>query len=295
MKITNKDQADNAHIKAPIIGYHRSPLSQKFGLPRQPNLVELISSIELIAPYNTPEAFDGIEHFSHLWLTWHTHQNNNQSQSGHSDTGSAVFKAKVRPPRLGGNDKLGVFATRSTYRPSKLGLSVVKLIKVDVVDDKVLLYISGADMVDGTPIVDIKPYIAYSDAIEEAVSGFAPDKPPLKPVVMSQEAQRQFDALILETSQIAKTDYESKDRSTGSNDKPTDGRELTQSDVSLICALIAQDPRPAYRQNDTERIFYMRYKQYDIGFKMQGASDMDADSDTLMILSITTVSKTPDI
>ncbi|PNK61914.1 SAM-dependent methyltransferase [Psychrobacter sp. FDAARGOS_221] len=269
-------------ISVPIIGYHRSALTQKFGIPRQPNLVALPSVIELIVPYNTPEAFDGIEQFSHLWISWHTHHNNNlKNHNNHSKNNNnfkthtanndehnnnhnqteltqqpsafkpPVFKPKVRPPRLGGNTKLGVFATRSTFRPSQLGLSVVKLERVEVVNSQVRLHISGADMVDGTPIVDIKPYIAYSDALTDAVSGFAPDRPQLQPVSINTAVQAELEQL------------------------------LSPADIEIICQLIAQDPRPAYRKahskandvdgQDQQRVYFLRYKQFDIGFVWQSA------------------------
>lgn len=250
-------------ISLPIIGYHRSALSQKFGIPRQPNLVELPTTIEMIAPYNTLDAFEGIENFSHLWITWHTHHNHlaktpgsKQTLNAHQEMGEtthnlAAFKPKVRPPRLGGNTKLGVFATRSTYRPSQLGLSVVKLIKVEGVGDSVTLHISGADMVDGTPIIDIKPYIAYSDAISEAISGFALDKPIVKPVQITKAARHQFIACVTDNLD----------------------QGLKTEDMALICQLISQDPRPAYRQQQSDRIFYMRYKDHDIGFRQKSLHD----------------------
>ena len=254
---------NQSSLSVPIIGYHRSALSQKFGIPRQPNLVELPTLIEMIAPYNTLDAFEGIENFSHLWITWHTHHNyldkttqssqvpNANQGIGESTPNFAAFKPKVRPPRLGGNTKLGVFATRSTYRPSQLGLSVVKLIKVEGVGDSVTLHISGADMVDGTPIIDIKPYIAYSDAISEAVSGFALDKPMVKPVHITEAARHQFMACVTDNLD----------------------QGLKTEDMALIYQLISQDPRPAYRQQQSDRVFYMRYKDHDIGFKQNRSHD----------------------
>lgn len=253
---------DTQQITLPIIGYHRSALSQKFGIPRQPNLVALPSVIEMVTPYDMPEAFLGIEDFSHLWISWHTHHNHLNSPQDNAESGHR-FKPKVRPPRLGGNTKLGVFATRSTYRPSQLGLSVVKLVKVEVVSGAVRLHITGADMVDGTPIIDIKPYIAYSDALTDAVSGFAPDKPKLKPVVLSLQAESQLDDLCQQA-----------------------GSGIDSEDKLIITGLIAQDPRPAYRQQDTKRIYFMRYKHYDIGFQMQSSTHNSSDS-TLCIVSIT--------
>ncbi|WP_227430745.1 tRNA (N6-threonylcarbamoyladenosine(37)-N6)-methyltransferase TrmO [Psychrobacter sp. I-STPA6b] len=225
-------------LTVPIIGYHHSPLSQKFGIPRQPNLVDISSYIKMVAPYDTPDAFVGIADFSHLWVTWQTHHN--QPQTG--------FKPQVRPPRLGGNKKLGVFATRSTYRPAQLGLSVVRLLEVENRAGKVILHIQGADMVDGTPIVDIKPYVAYSDAIMDAVSGFAPQAPKIKAVEMTATMQQQFDAMTSTT---------------------TNQNSLSKADVDTICQLIAQDPRPAYLQHEVGQMFVMRYKNIDIGFKME--------------------------
>ncbi|SUD90072.1 tRNA (N6-threonylcarbamoyladenosine(37)-N6)-methyltransferase TrmO [Psychrobacter phenylpyruvicus] len=250
-------------VSIPIIGYHKSALPQKFGIPRQPNLVQLPSTIELIAPYDSAEAFEGIESFSHLWITWHTHHNhlaktpgskqtlNANQEMGEPTHNLAAFKPKVRPPRLGGNTKLGVFATRSTYRPSQLGLSVVKLIKVERVGDSVTLHISGADMVDGTPIIDIKPYIAYSDAISEAISGFALDKPTVKPVHITEAARHQFTACVADNLD----------------------QGLQPEDMALICQLISQDPRPAYRQQQSDRVFYMCYKNHDIGFRQKSLQD----------------------
>ena len=263
----NQTSTQASSIDTPIIGYHRSPLSQKFGIPRQPNLVEVPSYIEMLAPFNNPDAFVGIEDFSHLWLTWHTHHNRDQ----------ANFKPQVRPPRLGGNAKLGVFATRSTYRPSQLGLSVVRLIGVEQTNTGVIVHITGADMVDGTPIIDIKPYVAYSDALVEAVSGFAPDKPVIKVVKIGEAAQQQFTQLIewgndknSLSSLIDKT-YSPKFTTT-----------FTPRDIDIICELISQDPRPAYRQQETHRVFVMRYKQWDVSFQMD-------DSAVMWIVTVTEV------
>ena len=114
---------DNYH-QAPVIGYHRAPLSQKFGAPRQPNLVALTSVIEMLAPYDTPAAFDSLHKFSHIWVSWQFHHNYRYKNNNET---SSDFRAQVRPPRLGGNQKIGVFASRSMYRPSGLGLSVVTL------------------------------------------------------------------------------------------------------------------------------------------------------------------------
>lgn len=219
----------NTHI-LPIIGHHCSPLSQKFGLPRQPNLVAIKSQIHFVAPYGVPDAFVGIERYSHLWVLWQFHHNKKQTN----------FHPQVRPPRLGGNDKIGVFATRSMYRPSAMGLSVVGLDGMEMVHGQVVLHIIGADMVDGTPILDIKPYLPYADSVNGAI-GF--DKPTGRMVIFDDKVNDEFDILI-------KSDL------------------LTADDKTLIGELIAQDPRPAYRQSQIGVMCVMRYKMVDVDFMM---------------------------
>lgn len=230
------------HITLPIIGYVRSPLTQKFGIPRQPNLVAIPSRIELLAPYHNPQAWEGITEFSHIWVMWQFHQNRDLTMPSVSTTPPA-FRPQVRPPRLGGNERIGVFATRSMYRPSALGLSVVKLIAVDSDKGKLSLIIEGADMVDGTPVVDVKPYIAYSDSLPTAVSGYANHQPIPKPVKLTPQAQAQQQTLIQKNS-------------------------LSEYDGEIILALVAQDPRPAYRQTEIDSLFTMRYQQVDVVFSM---------------------------
>ena len=261
---------DNSH-HVPIIGYHRAPLSQKFGAPRQPNLVALTSAIEMLAPYDTPAAFEGLEAFNHIWISWQFHHNyrhkdNNQANSS--------FRAQVRPPRLGGNQKIGVFASRSMYRPSELGLSVVKLERIEIVQGRVLLIIKGADMIDGTPIIDIKPYVAYSDALPDAKSGFAPIAPALLEVVMTKAAYEQFMLLasVGEPAEISNNDaVHSSTKNVPKSATVASMLEQIQSqllisDIDAIKALIAQDPRPAYRCKEKETSFIMRYKSVDVSF-----------------------------
>lgn len=248
-----------AEHTAPIIGYLKSPLSQKFGAPRQPNLVAISGVIEMVAPFDSPEAFAGIADFSHLWLTWQFHHNEIKKTTQNAKTNAdKQFRAQVRPPRLGGNQKIGVFASRSMYRPSRLGLSVVKLEKVWIVDNRVMLQISGADLIDGTPIIDIKPYVAYSDALPLANSGFAPSAPKLLLVTIAETAQVQFDALI-DKSFNEKT--LTREQLLGDVQ-----RNLMLEDLPIISDLIAQDPRPAYRQEEIGMIFTMRYKLVDVSF-----------------------------
>ena len=261
------------HI-APIIGYHRAPLSQKFGAPRQPNLVALTSVIEMIAPYDTPAAFVGLEDFSHIWVSWQFHHNYlyKDKQANKADSS---FRAQVRPPRLGGNQKIGVFASRSMYRPSALGLSMVKLEAIEIVEGRVLLIISGADMIDGTPIIDIKPYVTYSDARPEAKSGFAPSAPHLLEVTVTKVAYEQFVQII--DNQHVHNEAEK----TAHNEKATVKavideiqKQLLILDLDNIKALIAQDPRPAYRRKEMHTPFIMRYKSVDVSFQLLESGEL---------------------
>ena len=269
------------HI-APIIGYHRAPLSQKFGAPRQPNLVALTSVIEMIAPYDTPAAFVGLEDFSHIWVSWQFHHNYlyKDKQANKADSS---FRAQVRPPRLGGNQKIGVFASRSMYRPSALGLSVVKLEAIEIVEGWVLLIISGADMIDGTPIIDIKPYVAYSDALPDAQSGFAPSAPHLLEVTVTKVAYEQFVQIIDKQhthNEAEKTAHNEKATIKAVIDKIQ--KQLLISDLDNIKALIAQDPRPAYRRKETHTPFIMRYKSVDVSFQLIDPGELQiTDIDTI--------------
>lgn len=282
---------------APMIGYHRAPLSQKFGAPRQPNLVALTSIIEMIAPYDSPAAFAGLDAFSHIWISWQFHHNytNKDTHIGKSGTG---FRAQVRPPRLGGNQKIGVFASRSMYRPSALGLSVVKLESIEVVEGRVLLIISGADMIDGTPIIDIKPYVAYSDALSNAKSGFAPTAPDLLEIIITESAYEQFMTLV-DAGRCDKndndndngTETENKNNKKAIHEKNKSVATLIQqmqeqlliADIETIKALIAQDPRPAYRRAEINTPFVMRYKSADVSFQL-------IESGQLQIMAVVKVS-----
>lgn len=219
-------------LTIPVIGIMKSPYKEKFGIPRQPNLVEVGSYIEMQAPYNDLLAFEGIEEFSHLWLLWQFHDNKNQENS--------KFRPQVRPPRLGGNQKIGVFATRSMYRPSPIGLSVVKLKEVKKVGKTVRVYVTGSDLLDGTPIVDIKPYIHYSDAVMEAQSGYAQEEPVRKYVVWSEQAE-------LEREQLVQT------------------KGLSEQVIRELAEVLSLDPRPAY-QEDPERIYGMHFADFNIKF-----------------------------
>ncbi len=222
-------------LSFPIIGYMKSPYREKFGIPRQPNLVNVESYIEFIAPYHDILAFEGIEQFSHLWLLWNFHENKHQENK--------KFRAQVRPPRLGGNKKIGVFATRSMYRPSPIGLSVVQFKELRKVGHSLRLYVNGSDLLDGTPILDIKPYIQYSDAITEATSAYAEHAPERKKVEWSNEAKQQT------------IEYLKK-------------QQLTEKMIKEIDEVLALDPTPAY-QHDENRVYGMLFNQFNISFMIK--------------------------
>ncbi|BDM63687.1 tRNA (N6-threonylcarbamoyladenosine(37)-N6)-methyltransferase TrmO [Shewanella sp. NFH-SH190041] len=189
----------------------RTPYKQKFGIPRQPGLADARGYVELTPEFNHMDAVRGLTQYSHIWLLFCFHENLAQG-----------WKTTVRPPRLGGNEKLGVFATRSTFRPNGIGQSVVRLHGIVKRKGKVCLEISGMDLLDGTPIIDIKPYIPFSDAIADAQGGMAHEAPELIDVQFSPQA----------VAQIAHFS----------------AREQSPDLESLIRTVLAQDPRPAYKK-----------------------------------------------
>ncbi len=232
-------------LTIPIIGYVRTPFTEKFGVPRQPNLVDVAGVIEMIPPYDQAAAFDGLAAFSHLWLIWQFHLNRESKKATHQahlDESAGAFRAQIRPPRLGGNQKIGVFASRSMYRPAPLGLSVVRLERIEVIDGRARLHIRGADLVDGTPLVDIKPYVAYSDALPDAVSGFASDAPALCAVYWAADALVQRDQL----------------RAAG---------VLDDAAIHVMEQVLAQDPRPAYQ--DDGREYGFTFAGFNLRFRCQ--------------------------
>ncbi|SBS31495.1 putative tRNA (adenine(37)-N6)-methyltransferase [Marinomonas spartinae] len=199
-----------------IIGIAHSCYKEKFGIPRQPGLVtEATARIELIAPYNRLDTLEGLEQFSHIWVQFVFHACINEK-----------WKAKVRPPRLGGKEKLGVFATRATHRPNPIGLSVIKLGKIYQEEKKVFIDLHGADLLDGTPIIDIKPYLPYADSIPNAQGGFAPSPSPVMDVHFSPLANQQCE------------DY-----------KALHNRDI----ATLIKQIVQQDPRPSYLAGQIDR------------------------------------------
>ena len=197
---------------------------EKFGIPRQSGLVPTAGKIVFEEEYRNPDALKGLEGFSHMWLIWHFSLNEEKTWS-----------PTVRPPRLGGNKRVGVFATRSPFRPNPLGLSCVKIEKIVSEDPYgMVIYITGADLADGTPIYDIKPYLPYTDSQPDAVGGFADDKKDY--------------ALEVEVACNA---------------------NMEQEKLDLIKQIISGDPRPAY-QNDPKRVYKMSVLGYDVEFTVDG-------------------------
>ena len=204
-----------------------SPFLTKFGVPRQSGLVEEIRSQVIFEPeYRSVQALRGLEGYSHLWLLWEFHQAKRESWS-----------PTVRPPRLGGNTRMGVFATRSPFRPNPIGLSCVKLEEIKkTAEHGYVLIVSGADLMDGTPIYDIKPYLPYADCHPEATGGFAQD-------VMGHALKVEFPEEWLEKI-------------------PEDRRET-------LLSILEQDPRPGYQQ-DPQRVYGFAYGQWEIKFRVEG-------------------------
>jgi tRNA-Thr(GGU) m(6)t(6)A37 methyltransferase TsaA len=193
------------------IGVVHSCFREKFGIPRQPGLAPAArATLELLPPYNQPAAVRGLEGFSHLWLVFVFH-----------GIPAGRWQATVRPPRLGGNQRLGVFATRSPFRPNSIGLSAVKLDRIAIRQGQVVLHLAGVDLLDGTPVLDIKPYLPYSDRIMEATGGFAPEAPTAELTVDFSPVASEWCAAWPEG----------------------DLREL-------ITQILRQDPRPAYERAD---------------------------------------------
>lgn len=212
------------------IGYIESPCKEKFGVPRQANLVpELRANVIILPEYSRIEAFSQLDTFSHIWLISIFHQ-----------ALRAHWQPTVRPPRLGGNTRVGVFASRAPYRPNPIGMSVVQLIHIEQCADHMRLQIAGCDLVDGTPLVDIKPYLPYADAYPLATAGYTGSiETPNLAVAFSTEAIQ------------ALQEY-----------APQQIDELQ----AVISRLIQQDPRPAYADDTPERRYAFRLHEFDVVF-----------------------------
>jgi len=208
------------------IAHIENGYQDKFGIPRQAGLIdEVVSRIVFEKPYNTPEAFRGMEGFSHLWLIW-----------GFSKARREGFSPTVRPPRLGGNTRMGVFATRSPYRPNPIGLSCVRLERVDLhTPDGPVITVSGADLMDGTPILDIKPYIPYADCHPEATGGFT-------------DSAGSF---------LLEVDF-----------PPALLALLPEEKRASALGVLSHDPRPSYQQ-DPNRTYGLTFAGFDIRFRVE--------------------------
>ena len=205
-----------------VIARIRNDFKEKFGIPRQSGLLQRLESRIVFEPeYRVKEALRGIEGYSHLWLIW--------------EFSSAVresWSPTVRPPRLGGNKRMGVFATRAPYRPNPIGLSSVKLVRVEDTAEGVVLVVTGADLLDGTPIYDIKPYLAYTDSHPDAIGGFA-------------DAVREYSVEVVFPPKLL--------------------ARIKEGKRSDLCLLLLGDPRPSY-QDDGERVYTFRFADYEISF-----------------------------
>lgn len=195
------------------IGVIRSPYKEKFAVPRQPGLVKSSGGeLHFIAPYNQADAVRGLEAFSHLWIVFVFHQ-----------TMEGGWRPTVRPPRLGGNARMGVFATRSTFRPNPIGMSLVELKGIRAQKEHVVLELGSLDLVDGTPVIDIKPYLPFAEALPDARASYAQEAPQADmPVHFTPELTAQITLLEKRYPQLC----------------------------NFIVEVLAQDPRPAYRKGE---------------------------------------------
>lgn len=207
------------------IAHIRSPFPTKFGIPRQPGLVpELESKIVFLPEYRVPEAFRELDGYSHIWLLWEFSEAKRESWS-----------PTVRPPRLGGNKRIGVFATRSPFRPNPIGLSVVRLERIDLhTPEGPVLYVKGADLMDGTPVYDIKPYLPHVESIPDARAGFS-----------AKAAEHELSVII--PDHILE--------------------RIPEEHRNALCEILRQDPRPSY-QNDPERIYGFPFAGMEIKFRV---------------------------
>jgi len=218
-----------------IIARIKSDFPEKFGIPRQSGLLaQLKSSIVFEPEFRNADALRGLEGFSHLWLLWVFSENIRPDKEGDKCNWSPT----VRPPRLGGNKRLGVFATRSSFRPNPIAMSCVKIEEIRLnAPDGPQIVVSGADLMDGTPIVDIKPYLPYSDSKPEATGGFAEDV--------------RYDSLEVVVS-------------------PELLEKLPEDKRSSLVEILKEDPRPHY-QKDADRVYGLSFAGFDVKFKVKGS------------------------
>lgn len=227
------------------IGIVHSCFKEKFGIPRQPGLVpEASAEVEILSPYDRDEAFIGLQGFSHVWIIFVFHE-----------TMRSEWRPTVRPPRLGGNQRLGVFASRSTFRPNPIGMSVVELAGMERKNGRLQLSIKGVDLLDGTPVLDIKPYLPYADAITDARGGYAHEAP--------------VAGLGVEFSPAAERECMQREQA---------GLPRLQK---MITQLLQSDPRPAYSagvgQAGAHRTYGMRLYDFDLQWQVEGNRVMVLD------------------
>lgn len=221
----SEEKSGKKTMEVKMIAHIENDYKAKFGIPRQSGLAKRMTSRIVFEPeYRDKNAVRGMEEYSHLWLIWQFSEN---EKAGWSPT--------VRPPRLGGNKRMGVFATRSPFRPNPIGLSCVELSRIEIGEEGPVLYVCGADLMDGTPILDIKPYIPYTDSYPEAESGFAGN-------VFDHHLEVEVSDKVF-------------------NPIPMEQREA-------VYEILSQDPRPGY-QRDPDRIYGMEYGQWNIRFRVE--------------------------
>ncbi len=216
---------ENMQIKP--IGYIKTDFKEKFGIPRQSGRApSLTAEIHFLPEYAREEAFRGIEGFSHLWLLF-----------DFSLAHRAEFSPTVRPPRLGGNERVGVFASRSPFRPNPIGLSCVKLEKIENREGKIVVIVSGADLLDETPILDVKPYLPFADCIENATGGYA-----------TEQKNHLLEVLFPDTLL----------------------KKIDENKRAGLLECLADDPRPSYQED--ERVYGMRFGKWEIKFTVKNAT-----------------------
>ncbi|MBR3638265.1 MAG: tRNA (N6-threonylcarbamoyladenosine(37)-N6)-methyltransferase TrmO [Lachnospiraceae bacterium] len=206
----------------------KTDFPEKFGIPRQSGRIDALKGTVIFMPkYKSPDAVKGLEGFSHIWLLWKFDVPQKEN-----------FQATVRPPRLGGNTPMGVFATRSPFRPNPIGLSCVKLEKIEITKDGPVLHVSGVDMKNDTEILDIKPYIPYTDCREDAIGGFA-------------DSLRDYHLDVNFPEDLLK--------------------EISPEKREALLAVLADDPRPSY-QDDPDRLYGISFAGFDIRFTVSGTT-----------------------
>lgn len=206
----------------------KTDFPEKFGIPRQSGRIDALKGTVIFMPkYKSPDAVKGLEGFSHIWLLWKFDVPQKEN-----------FQATVRPPRLGGNTPMGVFATRSPFRPNPIGLSCVKLEKIEITKDGPVLHVSGVDMKNDTEILDIKPYIPYTDCREDAIGGFA-------------DSLRDYHLDVNFPEDLL--------------------TEISPEKREALLAVLADDPRPSY-QDDPDRLYGVSFAGFDIRFTVSGTT-----------------------